>query len=43
MLLAHARPSDWLVGLAGSELPLEMAAGITDPVAAQAVLEMIDE
>ena len=39
--LAHARPSDWLVGPAGKPLPLVMAAANPDPVVAQAVLDAI--
>jgi ankyrin repeat protein len=42
-LLACAKPSDWLVGLHGKELPLYVAACIPDPVAAQAVLDVIVE
>jgi hypothetical protein len=43
MVLAHAQPSDWLVGPAGDRLPLHMAVGIFDPVAAQALLDVIVE
>ena len=42
-LLAHAQPSDWLVGLAGERLPLHDVAAIPDPVATQAVLDVIVE
>jgi hypothetical protein len=42
MVLARARPSDWLVGPAGLSLPLYVAASIPAPVA-QAVLDVIVE
>jgi hypothetical protein len=46
-LLARAQPNDWLVGPVigpvGERLPLFKAAGIPDPIAAQAVLDVIFE
>jgi hypothetical protein len=43
MLLAHARPSDWLVGPVDKPLPLHRAAFIPDPVTTQALLGVIFE
>ena len=43
VLLARAQSSDWLVGPAGEPLALRVATGIPDPVAAQAVLDVIVE
>jgi hypothetical protein len=43
VLLAHAQSSDWLVGPVGGLLALHVSAGITNPTAAQAVLDVIVE
>jgi hypothetical protein len=43
VLLARSQPSHWLVGPAGKPLPLFSAASILDPIATQAVLDVIVE